>query len=148
MQLPKIDIAQLNARRHSSKPSDNPLDTTSTRSEDAPEPVQVDKASEGRTLRRRKEKVDKPSWKDARSPGQRIPDNKTPTSNQPNGRIRSSKPSNSPNRLVGPSKPSNSPNGRVGPNEPSKLPICRVGPNTPPSSHSRSSLFCDRIGSN
>ncbi|KAF2600205.1 hypothetical protein F2Q68_00011588 [Brassica cretica] len=61
----------------------------------------------------------KPSRKVARGPGQRIPDNKTPTSNPPNGRIGSSKLSNSP--------------------------ICRVGTNMLPSSHFRSSLFCDQI---
>ncbi|KAF2560697.1 hypothetical protein F2Q70_00017003 [Brassica cretica] len=61
--------------------------------------------------------------------------------------IRSRKPSNSPSRRVGPSKPSNSQNGRVGvgPNEPSNSPNWRVRLNTLPSSHSRSSLFCDRI---
>ncbi|KAF3497213.1 hypothetical protein DY000_02054267 [Brassica cretica] len=47
---------------------------------------------------------------------------------------------------------SNPPNGRVGPTEAVQLakwascnsPIWRVGPNMLPSSHSRSSLFCDR----
>ncbi|KAF3531487.1 hypothetical protein DY000_02040159 [Brassica cretica] len=41
------------------KPSANPPKTTSTHSEDAPEPMQVDKAPMGRTLRKRKEKVAK-----------------------------------------------------------------------------------------
>ena len=44
---------------HSSKSSNNPPDTTSIYSEDAPEPMQFDKAYEGRTLRTRKEKVAK-----------------------------------------------------------------------------------------
>ena len=41
------------------KPSSNPPETTSTHSEDAHEPMQVDKAPMGRTLRKRKEKVAK-----------------------------------------------------------------------------------------
>ncbi|KAF2555126.1 hypothetical protein F2Q68_00014498 [Brassica cretica] len=41
------------------KPSVNPRETISTHSEDAPEPMEVDKAPMGRTLRKRKEKVDK-----------------------------------------------------------------------------------------
>ncbi|KAF2617898.1 hypothetical protein F2Q68_00040135 [Brassica cretica] len=59
VQLPKIDIARNNALRPQPKPSANPPETTSTHSEDAPEPMQVDKASMGRTLRKRKEKVTK-----------------------------------------------------------------------------------------
>ncbi|KAF2549660.1 hypothetical protein F2Q70_00020531 [Brassica cretica] len=41
------------------KPSSNPPETTSTHSEDAAEPMEVDKAPIGRTLRKRKEKVAK-----------------------------------------------------------------------------------------
>ncbi|KAF3541915.1 hypothetical protein F2Q69_00024482 [Brassica cretica] len=81
---------------------------------------------------RAKFRDNKPSRKVARGPGQRIPDNKTPTSNPPNGRI-------------GSSKLSNSPNGRVGLNKTSNSPICQVGTNMLPSSHFRSSLFCDQI---
>ena len=54
--MPKIDIARINALRPQPKPSANPPEATSTHSEDAPEPMQVDKAPMGRTLRKRKEK--------------------------------------------------------------------------------------------
>ncbi|KAF3486555.1 hypothetical protein F2Q69_00053109 [Brassica cretica] len=57
--LPKIDIARINALRPQPKHSPNPPETSSTHSEDAPEPMQVDKAPMGRTLRKRKEKVAK-----------------------------------------------------------------------------------------
>ncbi|KAF3514700.1 hypothetical protein F2Q69_00006077 [Brassica cretica] len=56
--MPKIDIARINALRPQPKLA-NPPETTSTHSEDAPEPMQVDKATMGRTLRKRKEKVAK-----------------------------------------------------------------------------------------
>jgi len=59
VQLPKIDSAQINALRPQPKPSDNPPETTSTHSEDAPEPMQVDKGTIGKTLRKRKDKVAK-----------------------------------------------------------------------------------------
>ncbi|KAF2531883.1 hypothetical protein F2Q70_00031792 [Brassica cretica] len=57
--IPKIDIARLNAPRPQSKPSANPPKTTSTHSDDAAEPMEVDKAPMGRTLRKRKGKVAK-----------------------------------------------------------------------------------------
>ncbi|KAF2560088.1 hypothetical protein F2Q68_00015807 [Brassica cretica] len=56
---PAIDIARINALMPQPKPSANPPETTSTHSEDVPEPMQVDKATMGRTLRKRKEKVAK-----------------------------------------------------------------------------------------
>ncbi|KAF2610370.1 hypothetical protein F2Q70_00011684 [Brassica cretica] len=56
LQLPKIDIAQINALRPQPKPSANPPETTSTHSEDAPEPMQVVNTPMDRTLRKRKEK--------------------------------------------------------------------------------------------
>ncbi|KAF3598852.1 hypothetical protein F2Q69_00035949 [Brassica cretica] len=57
--MPKIDSARINALRAQPKPLANPLNTTNTHSEDTPEPMEVDKAPMGRTLRKRKEKVAK-----------------------------------------------------------------------------------------
>ena len=57
MQLPKIDVARLNALRNPSQPSETPTDNISEQSEDAPEPMQVNQATVGRTLTKRKEKV-------------------------------------------------------------------------------------------
>ena len=59
MQLPKIDVARMNALRKPSQPSENIADNFSQQSDDAPESMQVDQTSERRTLRRRKEKVPK-----------------------------------------------------------------------------------------
>ncbi|KAF2590878.1 hypothetical protein F2Q70_00038710 [Brassica cretica] len=59
VQLPKIDITQINALGPQPKPSANPPESTSTHSEDAPDLMQVDKATMGRTVRKRKEKVAK-----------------------------------------------------------------------------------------
>ncbi|KAF3538839.1 hypothetical protein F2Q69_00022996 [Brassica cretica] len=59
VQMPKIDSARINALRPQPKPSANPPETTSTHSDDAPEPMEVDKAPMRRTLRKRKEKVAK-----------------------------------------------------------------------------------------
>ncbi|KAF3540053.1 hypothetical protein F2Q69_00021736 [Brassica cretica] len=59
VQIPKIDVARLNALRPQPKPSANPPKTTSTDSDDAAEPMKVDKAPMGRTLRKRKGKVAK-----------------------------------------------------------------------------------------
>ena len=92
---------------------------------------------------------------------------KHPSSNSPNGRVGPTTPSNSPNERVGPTTPfnltnervvptmpSNSSNERVGPTTPSNSSNERVGPTTTsnspvlrklPSSHTRSSLFSDRI---
>ena len=57
MQLPKIDVARLNALRIPSQPSKTIVDNFSQQSDDAPESMQVDQNSEKITLRRRKEKV-------------------------------------------------------------------------------------------
>ena len=57
--MPKIDIGRLNALRPQPKPSANPPETTSTHSNDAAEPMEVNKAPMGRTLRKRKGKVAK-----------------------------------------------------------------------------------------
>ncbi|KAF3540796.1 hypothetical protein F2Q69_00022565 [Brassica cretica] len=57
--MPKIDVARLNALRPQPKPSDNPPEATSTHSDDAEDPMEVDKVPMGRTLRKRKEKVAK-----------------------------------------------------------------------------------------
>ncbi|KAF3534153.1 hypothetical protein DY000_02039937 [Brassica cretica] len=59
VQTPKIDSARIKALRPQPKPSANPPETTSTHSNDAPEPMEVYKAPMGRTLRKRKEKVAK-----------------------------------------------------------------------------------------
>ncbi|KAF3602043.1 hypothetical protein F2Q69_00035336 [Brassica cretica] len=59
VQMPKIDNARIKALRPQPKPSANPPETTSTHSNDAPEPMEVYKAPMGRTLRKRKEKVAK-----------------------------------------------------------------------------------------
>ncbi|KAF3560475.1 hypothetical protein F2Q69_00013423 [Brassica cretica] len=55
--MPKIDVTRLNALRPQPKPSANPPETTSTHSDDAAEPIEVDKAPMGRTLRKRNGKV-------------------------------------------------------------------------------------------
>ncbi|KAF2599394.1 hypothetical protein F2Q68_00011226 [Brassica cretica] len=55
--MPKIDVARLNALMPQPKPSDNPPEDTSSHSDDAAEPMEVDKAPMGRTLRKRKGKV-------------------------------------------------------------------------------------------
>ncbi|KAF2601645.1 hypothetical protein F2Q70_00026044 [Brassica cretica] len=57
--MPKIDVTCLNALRPQPKPSANPPETTSTNSDDAAEPIEVDKAPMGRTLRKRNGKVPK-----------------------------------------------------------------------------------------
>ncbi|KAF3590441.1 hypothetical protein DY000_02021549 [Brassica cretica] len=51
------NVARLNALRNPSQPSETPTDNISEQSEDAPEPMQVDQATVGRTLTKRKEKV-------------------------------------------------------------------------------------------
>ncbi|KAF2616750.1 hypothetical protein F2Q68_00039299 [Brassica cretica] len=58
-QMPKIDVARLNALRLEPKPSDNPPEATSTHSDDAIDPMEVDRVPMGRTLKKRKEKVAK-----------------------------------------------------------------------------------------
>ncbi|KAF3535391.1 hypothetical protein F2Q69_00023147 [Brassica cretica] len=57
--MPKIDVTRLNALRPQTKPLANPPETTITHSDDAAEPMKVDKAPMGRTLRKRKGKVAK-----------------------------------------------------------------------------------------
>ncbi|KAF2575261.1 hypothetical protein F2Q70_00004133 [Brassica cretica] len=57
VQLPKIDIARINALRPQPKPSANPPETASIHSKDAAESMKVDKAHMRRTLRKRKKKI-------------------------------------------------------------------------------------------
>ncbi|KAF2594748.1 hypothetical protein F2Q70_00043119 [Brassica cretica] len=57
--MPKIDVAHLNALRLKPKPSDNPPETIRILSDDAADPMEVDRVPMGRTLRKRKEKVSK-----------------------------------------------------------------------------------------
>ncbi|KAF3505361.1 hypothetical protein F2Q69_00043124 [Brassica cretica] len=59
VRMPKINVAHLNALRPQPKPSDNPPEDTSPLSDDAAEPMEVDKAPMRRTLRKRKGKVTK-----------------------------------------------------------------------------------------
>ncbi|KAF2616467.1 hypothetical protein F2Q68_00039138 [Brassica cretica] len=57
--MPKIDVARLNALRPRPKPSDNSPEAIRRPSDDAADPVEVDRVPMGRTLRKRKEKVAK-----------------------------------------------------------------------------------------
>ncbi|KAF3587024.1 hypothetical protein F2Q69_00029711 [Brassica cretica] len=57
--MPKIDVTSLNALRPQLKPSANQPETTSTHSDHAAEPMEVDTAPMGRTLRNRKGKGSK-----------------------------------------------------------------------------------------
>ncbi|KAF2563716.1 hypothetical protein F2Q70_00017211 [Brassica cretica] len=59
VQMPKIDVARLNVLRPKPKPSENPLETVRTPSDDGEDPMEEDRVPTGRTLRRRKEKVAK-----------------------------------------------------------------------------------------
>ncbi|KAF3501040.1 hypothetical protein F2Q69_00041330 [Brassica cretica] len=59
VQMPKIDVARLNALRPKPKPSENPPETVRTPSDDGEDPMEEDRVPTGRTLRRRKEKVAK-----------------------------------------------------------------------------------------
>ncbi|KAF3512543.1 hypothetical protein F2Q69_00006556 [Brassica cretica] len=59
MQMPKIDVARLNALRLKPKPSEQPSERVRTPSDDGDDPVEEDMLTTGRTLRRRKEKVAK-----------------------------------------------------------------------------------------
>ncbi|KAF2590067.1 hypothetical protein F2Q70_00040496 [Brassica cretica] len=54
VQMPKIDVAQLNALRPKPKPSEQPLEPVRTPSDDGEDPMEEDRVSTGRTLRRRK----------------------------------------------------------------------------------------------
>ncbi|KAF3588649.1 hypothetical protein F2Q69_00030096 [Brassica cretica] len=57
--MSKIDVARLNALRPKPKPSEQPLEPVRTPSDDGDDPMEEDRVSTGRTLRRRKEKVAK-----------------------------------------------------------------------------------------
>ena len=57
--MPKIEITSLNALIPQPKSSANPPKTTITDSDDAAEPMEVDKAPMGRTLKKRKGKIAK-----------------------------------------------------------------------------------------
>ncbi|WZZ27075.1 hypothetical protein YC2023_010476 [Brassica napus] len=57
--MPRIEVARLNVLRPQPKPSAKPPETTSTHSDDAAEPMEVDKAPMGRTLRKRKGNITK-----------------------------------------------------------------------------------------
>ena len=59
VQIPKIDIARLNALRPQPKPLDNPAEAIRTPSDDVADPMEIDRVLMGRTLRKRKEKVAK-----------------------------------------------------------------------------------------
>ncbi|KAF3563317.1 hypothetical protein DY000_02015950 [Brassica cretica] len=56
VQMPKIDVARLNALRPKPKPSEQPPEPVRTPSVDGDDPMEEDRVSTGRTLRRRKEK--------------------------------------------------------------------------------------------
>ncbi|KAF3552624.1 hypothetical protein DY000_02007632 [Brassica cretica] len=57
VQMPKLDVARLNALRPKPKHSENPPETVRTPLDDVVDPMEVDRVPKGRTLRRRKEKV-------------------------------------------------------------------------------------------
>ncbi|KAF3535955.1 hypothetical protein F2Q69_00021806 [Brassica cretica] len=59
VQMPKIDVVHLNALRQQPKPSDNPLEAIRTPSDDAADPMKINRVPMGRTPRKRKEKVAK-----------------------------------------------------------------------------------------
>ena len=59
MQLPKIDVARLNALREQSKPSRNPPTAIMKKPTDIIDPMEIEKEKDGRVLRKRKEKVPK-----------------------------------------------------------------------------------------
>ncbi|KAF2531152.1 hypothetical protein F2Q70_00029705 [Brassica cretica] len=59
VQIPKIDVARLNALRPKPTPSEQPPEPVRTPSDDGDDPMEEDRVSTGRTLRRRKEKVAK-----------------------------------------------------------------------------------------
>ncbi|KAF3574885.1 hypothetical protein F2Q69_00059572 [Brassica cretica] len=55
--MPKIDVARLNALRPKPNPSERPPEPVRTPSDDGEDPMEEDRVSTGRTLGRRKEKV-------------------------------------------------------------------------------------------
>ena len=59
VQMAKIDVARLNALRPKPKPSDNPPEIVKIPSDDGEDSMDVDRVPTGRTLRKRKEKVEK-----------------------------------------------------------------------------------------
>ncbi|KAF3568063.1 hypothetical protein DY000_02015917 [Brassica cretica] len=59
VQMPKIDVARLNALRPTPKPSENSPETARTPSDDGEDPMEEDRVPTRRTLRRRKKKVAK-----------------------------------------------------------------------------------------
>ncbi|KAF3599353.1 hypothetical protein F2Q69_00036874 [Brassica cretica] len=59
VRLPSIDSDRINALRPSPKPLANPPEPTTNPSDTTPEPMKVDEATEGRRLRKRKEKIPK-----------------------------------------------------------------------------------------
>ncbi|KAF3597342.1 hypothetical protein DY000_02022041 [Brassica cretica] len=59
VQMQKIDVSRLNALRPKPKPSDNPPETVRIPSDDGEDSMDVDRVPMGRTLRKRKEKVEK-----------------------------------------------------------------------------------------
>ncbi|KAF3500650.1 hypothetical protein F2Q69_00042209 [Brassica cretica] len=59
VQMPKIDVARLNALRPKPKPSEQPPEPVRTPSDAGDDPMEEDRVSTRRTLRRRKEKVAK-----------------------------------------------------------------------------------------
>ncbi|KAF3605797.1 hypothetical protein DY000_02048510 [Brassica cretica] len=59
VRLPSIDSDRINALRPPPKPLANPPEPTTNPSDTTPEPMKVDEATEGRRLRKRKEKIPK-----------------------------------------------------------------------------------------
>ncbi|KAF3538284.1 hypothetical protein F2Q69_00022434 [Brassica cretica] len=59
VRLPSIDIDRINALRPPSKTLANPPEPTTNPSDNTPEPMRVDEATEGRRLRKKKEKIPK-----------------------------------------------------------------------------------------
>ncbi|KAF3595639.1 hypothetical protein DY000_02021821 [Brassica cretica] len=59
VRLPSIDNDRINALRPPPKPLANPPEPTTNPSDTTPEPMQVDEETEGRRLRKRKEKIPK-----------------------------------------------------------------------------------------
>ncbi|KAF3517846.1 hypothetical protein DY000_02060179 [Brassica cretica] len=59
VRLPSIDSDRINALRPPLKPLANPPEPTTNPSDTTPEPMKVDEATEGRRLRKRKEKIPK-----------------------------------------------------------------------------------------
>ena len=57
--MPKIDVARVNALWPKPKPSENPPEAVRTPSEHETDSMEVDRTPTGRTLRKRKEKVEK-----------------------------------------------------------------------------------------